>query len=272
MENLRGKYGPWAVIAGASEGTGAEFARQLADAGINLVLISRSIEKLETLAKELRQHNKIEVRTLALDLTGVDAGQKMFAATAGLEVGLYVSNAGSDLDYRPILDRPLENLQALIRFNVATVTDACYLFLQPMRKRGRGGVVIMTSVSGLIGGQPGAGMYSATKSFELAFAESLSTELRPENVDVIGIAAPPMSTPVAAELFKSAGLPPEALDALYKPADVVRTALSMLGSKPSWIFDFIGIDTESGAATAERRHARLKAVIEGMTKMLSAGK
>ena len=271
--DLLAKYGPWAVIAGASEGTGAEFARQLASAGLNLVLVSRRAERLEKLAAELKQHNPIQTRILALDLSTADAADKLFAATSGIEVGLYISNAGADLDFRPILDRPLENLTTLINFNVATVTSACYRFLQPMRARGRGGVVIMSSVSGLVGGQPGSGLYSATKAFELALAESLSGELRPHNVDVIGIGAPPMSTEAAVRALEAAGMAtPEAVAALYKPADVVAQSLAMLGKKPSHIFNFVGVETETGEATTTARHARIKAVEQAIARMFGMDK
>ena len=186
-ENLRSKYGPWAVIAGASDGTGAEYARQFAQAGINLLLVSRRQQVLDKLAAELHADHNIETRTLALDLYAEDAPDRVFAAARDLEIGMYVSNAGADKDFRPMLDRSLDELLALIRFNVINVTKASYYFLQPMRRRGRGGAVIMSSVSGLVGGQPGAGLYSATKAFELVFAESLWAELRGDNVDVIGI-------------------------------------------------------------------------------------
>lgn len=267
------KYGRWAVIAGASEGTGAEFARQLADAGLNLMLVSRRADALEDLAQRLRDGRSIQTRTLALDLSAPDAPHRMFAAAADIEVGLYVSNAGADTDFRPVLDRPLEAMQSLIQFNVSNVTTACYLFLRAMRLRNRGGAVIMSSVSGLVGGQPGSGLYSATKAFELVLAESLHIELRPHNVDVIGVAAPPMATPAAVRALEQAGTAsPNVISALYKPADVVRTVLSMLGKTPSCVFDFVGVDTELGAVTASARHRRIKAVEAAVAKLFPPAK
>ncbi|MDE2464943.1 MAG: SDR family NAD(P)-dependent oxidoreductase, partial [Alphaproteobacteria bacterium] len=89
----RGKYGPWAVIAGGSDGTGACFAYEAAKAGINLVLIARRPAPLATLADSLRHEFGVEVRTLSLDLNLSDAAARMQAATEDLEVGLYVHNA-----------------------------------------------------------------------------------------------------------------------------------------------------------------------------------
>ena len=177
------------------------------------------------------------------------------------------------MDFSPMLDRPLDNLLGLIRFNVVNVTKACYYFLQPMRKRGRGGVVIMSSVSGLVGGQPGSGMYSATKAFELVFAESLWAELRRENVDVIGVAAPPMATPAALGVLAASGMDkPEIVNGLYQPRDVVATVLAQLGREPSHVFDYIGVDTESGDSVAKARHLRINAVEDSVAKLFGLDK
>jgi len=261
------KYGPWAVIAGASQGSGECFSRQLADAGFNLVLIARRQEPLDRLADELRKQHGITVRTLALDLMREDAAQTMFAAAADIEVGLYVSNAGSDMYMGTFLSRSLEKNLEIVNFNVRTVTAACYLFLGPMCARGRGGIVLMSSVSAICGGQPGAGLYSATKAFDLTFAESLYAELHEQNIDVIGIGTPPMMTPTLKEYGISFG------DAKpYEPAEVASTALALLGKTPSYIFNFIGVDTEPGEVTAAARHARMKAVKTGFENMLKASK
>lgn len=272
-KNLCDKYGPWAVIAGASDGTGAEYARQLARAGIHLLLVSRRQEALDKLAAELRASHKIETRTLALDLYADDAPERLFAAVKDVEVGLYISNAGADMEFTPMLDRPLDKLLALVRFNVVNVTKASYYFLQPMRKRRRGGAIIMSSVSGLVGGQPGSGMYSATKAFELVFAESLWAELRGEHVDVIGVAAPPMATPAALSVLAGAGMDkPEIVNGLYRADDVVATVLAQLGKEPCHVFDYVGVDTESGELVAANRHARIKAVEDSVAKLFGLDK
>lgn len=261
------KYGPWAVIAGASQGSGECFSRQLAEAGFNLLLIARRQEPLDQLANELRKEHGIDVRTLALDLMREDAAQTMFAATSDIEVGLYVSNAGSDMHMGPFLSRSLEKTLDVVNFNVRTVTAACYLFLGPMCARGRGGIILMSSVSAIAGGQPGAGLYSATKAFDLTLAESLYAELREQNIDVIGIGAPPMMTPTLLEYGISFGDSKP-----YEPAEVASTALALLGKTPSYIFNFIGVDTEPGETTAAARHARMNAVKVGFENLMKAGK
>lgn len=261
------KYGPWAVIAGASQGSGESFSRLLAEAGFNLILVARRQEPLDRLAVELRKQHGINVRILALDLMRQDAAEAMFAAAADIEVGLYVSNAGSDMHMGTFLSRSLEGNLDIVNFNVRTVTAACYLFLEPMCARGRGGIVLMSSVSAIAGGQPGAGLYSATKAFGLTLAESLYSELREQNIDVIGIGAPPMMTPTLLEYGISFGDSNP-----YEPAEVASAALALLGKTPSYIFNFIGVDTEPGEVTAAARHARMKAVKIGFDNLLQAGK
>src|SRR5829696_9138814 len=94
--DFRARYGPWALVAGASEGIGAAFARSLAASGCDLVLVSRRREPLETLAAEVRDAHGVQVRVAPIDLTGVDFVAELDAVVADAEVGLVVHNAGAD--------------------------------------------------------------------------------------------------------------------------------------------------------------------------------
>src|ERR1700732_3604913 len=89
---LRARYGPWALIAGASDGVGAEFARQVAAAGINCILVARRLQLLDQLALELKTQHAVQVITRSVDLTQPDAAARMLGSAAGLEVGLFVYN------------------------------------------------------------------------------------------------------------------------------------------------------------------------------------
>ena len=173
----REKYGPWAVITGASDGTGAAYAHQLAAMGINLVLIARRPGPLAALAAELEQRHGIATRTASIDLYGSGAAERVLAAADGLDVGLFISNAGADTNGKRFLDVPLDTWRQLINRNVLTVTELAYGFAGPMVGRGRGGIILMSSGSGL-GGQPGVSVYSATKAFDLNLAEGLWAELK----------------------------------------------------------------------------------------------
>ena len=93
-EDFAHKYGRWAVIAGASEGVGASLADQLAERGLDLVLIARNGPKLDELVAGVRERHGVEARPLVLDLTDQDVGERVAEATDGLEVGLLIYNAG----------------------------------------------------------------------------------------------------------------------------------------------------------------------------------
>jgi short-subunit dehydrogenase len=222
------KYGPWAVIAGASEGTGACYAEQLAAMGFNLVLVSRRLDALETLGTRLAEAHGIQYRALTTDLRQPEAAGQMVGATADLDVGLYVSNAGSDGAGNSFLDSPVERSLDLLSMNAGTVVRAVHAFGNRFKARGKGGFVIMSSGAGL-GGQPWLVMYSATKAFELNFAESLWAELEGQDVDIIGVAAPMMDTPTLRRETAGTGFD---VSNAYDPAEVVHLALATLGKEP----------------------------------------
>ena len=230
--SMRAKYGPWAVIAGASEGTGAEFARQIAAQGVSCLLVARRLEPLQRLAQEIRSQYAVETRVLSQDLSAPDAAERIKAAAADLEVGLYVSNAGADSSGLRFLDAPLEKWHRLMNMNVLTVMDAVYAFAPAMKARGRGGLLLMSSGAAL-GGQPRLAMYSGTKAFEVNFAESIWGELKPCGVDVLTVAAPAMDTPVLREALVRNNL---TVGQLIQPADVVRIALAELPVGPTYVF------------------------------------
>ena len=257
---MRAKYGPWALIAGASEGTGAEFARQLAALGLNCVLVARRPEPLQRVSAEIRSDYSVETRVLTLDLCAEDAAERMRAAVADLEIGLYVSNAGADSSGMRFLDAPLDKWHGLLNMNVRTVMDAVYFFASAMKSRGRGGVLLMSSGAAL-GGQPRLAMYSGTKAFEVNFAESLWAELKAYGIDVVSIAAPAMDTPVLRAALKRKNL---TADQLIQPADVVRIALAELSAGPTYVFPLD--PSQSAQELNAARRARLLQVTE-ITKL-----
>ncbi len=111
------KYGPWALVAGASEGVGAEFSRKLAKAGLHLVVIARSEASLEDLARQIRTDAGVKVRTLSMDLTSSDMLDRVPGITDDIEVGLLVYNAGANQSMLSFLDAPLEAALRVIRLN-----------------------------------------------------------------------------------------------------------------------------------------------------------
>lgn len=243
----KAKYGPWAVVAGASEGTGAAFAREVARSGINLLLIARRPEPLDTLAGELRSGHGVEVRTLSLDLNAEDAGRRIIDAASDIEVGLYIANAGAGQGGTMFLDMPMQTIRDLIARNIFATMETCQHFGRGMQARGRGGFVLMGSGAGL-GGQPGVAVYSGVKGFVLNLAESLWAELRGEGVDVIGIAAPVMDTPALRASVGNREIPD-----IFSADAVARDALRRLPDGPCYVYALEGTAAESERQTKVRR-------------------
>jgi hypothetical protein len=139
------RYGPWAVVMGASEGTGREFARQIAAQGVPSILIARREGPLEALAREIREANGIECITAAIDLAAPEALGRIVEAVGDREIGLFVSNAGSDPNGSFFLDRELSAWTELVQRNVMTMMQCSHHFAGPMRARGRGGLLLVNS-------------------------------------------------------------------------------------------------------------------------------
>jgi len=253
---FRERYGPWAVIAGASEGTGECYARQLAEMGINLMLVSRRHEALEALGKELAEAHGIEFRACAQDLTEPNAGLKIVEAGADLDVGLYISNAGAD-GFAAFFEDSTQKAHRLVRMNITTLIDAANGFGKRLLARGKGGIIVMASGAGL-GGQPNLAMYSATKAFEINFAESLWAEYHERGIDVLGVAAPIMRTPTLLRMV------PEGFDTTdtFDPADVTHNALAgLLAGEPIQIIPD-GPGAEMQPQVEADRKARLIGFVE----------
>lgn len=258
------RYGPWAVIAGASEGTGECYARELAGMGINLVLVSRRQAALEALGEALKAEYGIEYRALAKDLTEDGAGKRIVEAAAELDVGLYISNAGAD-GFSSFFEDTPDAAHRLVRMNITTLIDAANGFGKAMLARGKGGIIVMASGAGL-GGQPNLALYSATKAFEINFAESLWAEYHERGVDIIAIAAPIMHTPTLLRLV------PEGFDVsdVFDPADVTHNALAgLLAGEPIQIVPD-GPGKEKLPQVVADRKSRLVGFVE-FNKMFTGG-
>lgn len=198
MQNsLKETYGPWALIAGGSQGIGLCFAKQLAEAGINILLLARRSEPLLAAQQQLQSAYSVEVRTHALDLTAADVEARLPEITAGLEIGLLIYNAGAVHGAGLFHDKSLAAAQELIHLNCLGPAIFTHHLGKAMRDRGRGGIILMSSLSGLTGGAYIAS-YAATKAFDIIFAESLWAELAPAGVHVLGLVAGATDTPAMA--------------------------------------------------------------------------
>lgn len=252
--NFAEKYGPWAVVAGASEGTGREFAQQLAAKGLNLVLIARREGPLNELADEIRAKSGVDIVTASVDLARPDACERIAEAVGAREVGLYVNNAGADPNGSRFLDKNVQAWIDLAQRNVMTTLTTCHHFAGPMRERGRGGLLLVNS-GACYGGAAFMATYSASKAFDLAFAEGLWAELHDHGVDVLTLVMGQTDTPAYRALLAEKGLPLPANWA--SPADVARTGLEQLPNGP--IFNWGQTNDEAGYAgsSPDARRARI---------------
>lgn len=246
-------YGPWAVIAGGSEGVGAELARELANDGYSLVLVARKPEPLAALAEDLRGGGA-EVRTLPLDLLDDDALAQVRAVTDPLEVGLFVFNAGANTYRSEFVDSDPAGVQRVLDLNITAPLAFLRHFGSRLRDRGRGGLVVMGSIGGHVG-HPFIGPYVAAKAFLRVFVEGLWTELSPHGVDVLELQLGLTRTPAMERLGMNFDAVPHA-DA----ATVAREALAHLADGPSWIVEEFVADAHAKASFPRR--AAVEAVAE----------
>jgi hypothetical protein len=179
----------WALVAGASEGIGAAFARELAASGHDLVLIARRPEPLAAFAAELRATGR-EVETMALDLGG-DLAPALRAIAHPIDVVVW--NAALSL-IGPFLATSLEDHERMLALNTRGPVTAARIFGEQMAARGRGTIILLSSLTAFWGTAYLA-TYGATKAFNLALAEALAAELGPAGVDVVACCAGATSTP-----------------------------------------------------------------------------
>lgn len=227
-KNFAGQYGPWALIAGASEGIGGAWADYAASQGLSVAIVARDPEKLEKKRQELVSRFWVEVLAISQELGATDAADNIIAAVGDREIGFLVYNAAlatvggfwaNDLEFE------------LQRINVNCVSPfgLAYHYGKLMKERRRGGIVIMASGTGLIG-SPYYTHYGATKAYDIILAEGLWYELKPDNVHVLACMAGLTSSPGvtdALDVARARG------DLINTPEENVEEALLYLGKRPS---------------------------------------
>ncbi|MGO8767400.1 MAG: SDR family NAD(P)-dependent oxidoreductase [Mycobacterium sp.] len=240
------KYGPWALVAGASDGVGAAFAKGLAERGLNVVLLARRQVVLDEVAADIEAQTSSQTRTLAIDLTEAGAASAIAAATSDLHIGFLVYCAGADPDFKPFLANSVEAAEAMVQRNCVVPMQLCHHFARPMVERVSGAIVIFGSGAGLAGG-PNMVAYGASKAFDMVFAEALWAELHDKGIDVLGLILGKTNTPALRQLEHSRGqissrdeVPPGAAAV----QDVIAEAFDNLTNGPTWM---VGDDMRAAA-------------------------
>jgi short-subunit dehydrogenase len=223
--SFRSKYGPHALVAGAAVGLGAEYARQIAAHGIGLVLLDRDAAALARTADEIRKEHGVDVRTLAADLASRDVAADVRRGIGDAEIGLLVYNAAIGT-VAPYLETTPALADAVIDVNCRGPLHLVHELVPAMVARRRGGVILMSSMSGNFGSAQLA-VYAATKAFTLVFGDALWSELRPLGVDVLVVQPGSTRTPgwLSSQPAETGAEIMPAMD----PVDVVREALATLG-------------------------------------------
>jgi short-subunit dehydrogenase len=247
--DFRARYGPWALVAGSSEGLGAAFARELGRRGLDLLLLARRPEALAELAAELRREHGIRTRLLVADLGAHDIGERVAAELAQIELGLCVYNA-AHAHIGPFVDEPLKSKETTLDVNCRGLLAVLDAVLPGLCAQRRGGVLLVSSLAGLQG-SPWLATYAASKAFGRVLAEGLWQELRPQGVDVVAACVGAIDTPNYRRTEPLARVP--TLDA----AEVARQALDALGGGPVQV---IGRLNRAAAVIFERFLPRRVAV------------
>jgi len=220
------RYGPAALVTGASTGIGAEFARQLAARGLDLVLVARRRDRLDGVASEVRAGHGVAVHVAPLDLAARDLRDRLCEAIGAVDVGLVVSNAGR-YGFGRFLDARLDDELDGLDVNARAPLVLAHEFARRLSQRGRGGMIFLSS-SSAYQGTPFAAGYGAAKAHTLTLAEALAFELEPWGVDVLAVCPGPVATEGTAEMDTSSfPIGP------MQPEPVVRQALDALGRRTS---------------------------------------
>ena len=191
---------------------------------MNLVLIARRAQLLEETAEGISAKHGVEVRGIARDLADPGLADDLRSATDDLEIGVLVYNAAFvPLGHFADLDE--ETLVRVVRTNAVGPAVSVRAILPGMRARGRGAVVLVSSLAGLQG-TPNVATYAATKAFNIVLAEGLWAELRASGVDVLACCAGAMPTPGYTAAI------PRKMPGMMEPGAVARRTLDALGKGP----------------------------------------
>src|SRR5713226_3684319 len=181
------RFGPWALVTGASSGIGKEFARQIAAAGINVVLVARRESLLNDFGLGLSQNLDVKYRVIAMDLSQEGFIDALAEKTDDLDIGLVVSNAGTGNPGEFLkLDRRL--LEATLRLNTMAHLDIAHHFGAKLAKRRWGGL-ILAGAMGAENGVPCMANDGAAKAYVHSLGEALHYEFKPLGVYVTVLAA-----------------------------------------------------------------------------------
>jgi short-subunit dehydrogenase len=224
------KYGTWAIVTGATDGLGKQFAMQLAAIGFNLVVVARRKNLLDDLSKELNASYKVDCISIDLDLSTNDAVTLLYEKTSHIDIGLIVAAAGFGTSAN-LIDADIKVEKQLIDLNCRSLMEMSHIFGKKFSTQKKGGMILISSLLGFHGAF-GTANYAASKAYVQALGEALYFELRKHNVDVLTVAPGPINTGFAA----AAGME---FSMALKPENVAKQSLAALGKKITLLPGFL---------------------------------
>ncbi len=248
---LKAKYGDWALITGASSGIGMAYARALAKQRINLILVARRRNRLETLALGLQSRHRIQVVTIVADLSKDDFIEKIMRRVSDKNIGMLIHSAGfgnSQFFHQANLKKEAD----MVRVNCLALVRLTRYLVRPMVRRRRGAVIFVSSIAAAQP-MPKMATYAATKAFVQALGEGLAFELKRSGVDVLTV-QPGLT---ATEFQKKSGLK-KVSHTIYarSPEQVVATSMAHLGKKQVVVDGWLNKVTVWGARIGPRNYVK----------------
>jgi len=233
--NFKDNYGPWALVTGASDGIGREFANQLAEKGVNLILVARNLTKLNELSDKLINQYHIETKVISSDLSLDESNRTLLTHIKSFDIGLCVLAAGFG-STGLFLKNNINNEVNMLQLNCQSVLTQTYLFGHMLASKGKGGIILFSSLLAFQG-TPYSANYAATKAYVQSLGEGLAPELKSKGVDLLIAAPGPINT--------GFGQRAKMVMKLSLTADVVaKQSLNALGKRttirPGWLSKFLG--------------------------------
>jgi short-subunit dehydrogenase len=260
------RYGPWALVAGGSDGGGLAISHEAAARGLNVLILARDEERLARAAADVGGQHGMEVRTLAVDLADPALADHVATAVAGLEVGLLVHSASLALG-GPFESIALEDRLRSIAVNCTAPMVLAHVLVPGMIERGRGGIGIVSSTAAIQGTFRMAD-YAPAKAFGWILAESLWTELGDHGIDVSTVLSGPIESPkfwTYQKTFDLTGARPDSPDPLERfrsrlldptdPRELAAALLDGLGDGPTHYAHALDEDISGVCFSATRTEA-----------------